>query len=519
MSDTLLQTKASLREMSEPIAFPEPASLKPASLQTYHDGSTSSTATSSTITLWEPSHQLEKGDVEANWSTTRLPTRSTKRRHEVVPKLRYNYMSVYKRLFYLYVLANTVAIIAYTCLRRYPSLAHVSNMSTPIAVNLLVATLTRTECVVNLFFRAALLIPLSTSLRLRRIFAKIYEYGGFHSGAGASTGLWILVLTVQGTRGFIMHEVGLNVVAFIYALGLLTITSIVVSLPPFRAQLHDYFEAFHRFSAWLSLILFWALTGVLTNTLCHRLNQSTATVLLGNPSFWMLLVITFFVILPWARLRRISARPERLSSHAIRMHFTHRSVTPSQALKISTSPLFEWHTFATIPSRDEKSFSIIISNAGDWTSHNIANPRTSYWTRGVPTTGMARVIQLFRKVVIVTTGSGIAPVISNLISAQIAGDAVKCRLIWSTRDPLETYSQEILDEVKRADSDAIIINSKKNKTLKPEEKPDLSAIAYRAYTEYEAEAVIIVSNPYVTYKVKYDMECRGVPAFSPIFDS
>ena len=132
---------------------------------------------------------------------------------------------------------------------------------------------------------------------------------------------------------------------------------------------------------------------------------------------------------------------------------------------------------------------------------------------------MARVIQLFRKVVIVTTGSGIAPVMSNLISAQIAGDAVKCRLIWSTRDPLETYSQEILDEVKRADSNAIIINSKKNKTLKPEEKPDLSAIAYRAYMEYEAEAVIIVSNPYVTYKVKYDMECRGVPAFSPIFDS
>ena len=518
MSDTPLQSEKSVRDMCEPVAFPEPVSLKPA-LQTYYEGSTSSTATSSTVSLWKPSHLSEKDDIEANWSAASLPTRSTKRRHEVVPKLRYNYMSVYKRLFYLYVIANAIAIMVYTCLRRYPTLAHVSNMSTPIAVNLLVATLTRTECVVNMFFKTVLLIPLSTSLRLRRIFAKIYEYGGFHSGAGASTGLWILVLTVQGTRGFIMHEIGLDVVAFIYALGLLTITSIVVSLPPFRAQLHDYFEAFHRFSAWLSLILFWALTGILTNTTCHRLHRSTIEVLFGNPSFWMLLVITFFVILPWARLRRISAQPERLSSHAMRLHFNHRTVTPSQTLKISTNPLFEWHSFATIPSRDEKSFSVIVSNAGDWTSHNIANPRTSYWTRGVPTTGMARVIQLFRKVVIVTTGSGIAPVISNLISAQIAGDPVKCRLIWSTRDPLETYGQELLNEVTKADPGAIIVNSKKNKTLKPEEKPDISAMAYRSYLDYEAEAVIIVSNPHVTYKVKYDLECRGVPAFSPIFDS
>lgn len=201
------------------------------------------------------------------------------------------------------------------------------------------------------------------------------------------------------------------------------------------------------------------------------------------------------------------------------MHFKHRTVTHSQALKISTSPLLEWHTFATIPSRDGKSFSIIISNAGDWTSHNIANPRTSYWTRGIPTTGMARVIQLFRKVVIVTTGSGIAPVISNLISAQIAGDPVKCRLIWSTRDPLETYSQEILDEVYRADPGAIILNSKNTRGLKPEEKPDISAIAYRSYVDYGAEAVIVISNPHVTYQVKYALECRGVPAFSPIFDS
>jgi hypothetical protein len=51
------------------------------------------------------------------------------------------------------------------------------------------------------------------------------------------------------------------------------------------------------------------------------------------------------------------------------------------------------------------------------------------------------------------------------------------------------------------------------------ERQDLVTITHRLYTESEAEAVVIVSNPKLTYKIKYGMESRGVPAYGPIWDS
>jgi glutamine phosphoribosylpyrophosphate amidotransferase len=37
--------------------------------------------------------------------------------------------------------------------------------------------------------------------------------------------------------------------------------------------------------------------------------------------------------------------------------------------------------------------------------------------------------------------------------------------------------------------------------------------------ESGAEAVFIISNPKVTWKVVYGMETRGIPAYGAIFDS
>lgn len=44
-------------------------------------------------------------------------------------------------------------------------------------------------------------------------------------------------------------------------------------------------------------------------------------------------------------------------------------------------------------------------------------------------------------------------------------------------------------------------------------------LTHRLYKEYNAEAVAVISNPKVTYKIIYGLTSRGVPAFAPIFDS
>ena len=44
-------------------------------------------------------------------------------------------------------------------------------------------------------------------------------------------------------------------------------------------------------------------------------------------------------------------------------------------------------------------------------------------------------------------------------------------------------------------------------------------LTYRLVKEFDAEAVAIISNSKLTYKVVYGMMSRGIPAFGAIWDS
>lgn len=104
--------------------------------------------------------------------------------------------------------------------------------------------------------------------------------------------------------------------------------------------------------------------------------------------------------------------------------------------------------------------------------------------------------QVFDKVVIVTTGSGIGPVLSYLVGDKRNG---KCRIIWAGEsisfmrpgqlanisvvpDPICTYGKETVESVKQIDPSAIIWNTRKLG------RPDLVRIAYHYYVEFGAEA-------------------------------
>ncbi|MCJ1413015.1 hypothetical protein MMC19_007116 [Ptychographa xylographoides] len=455
---------------------------------------------------------VEGGKPKKNFAS-RLPE---KRQSRLLRNVRHNVLNVYRRLFLLCVLANLISIVVVVSHHTsIYSLTQAASLVTPISVNILVAALSRTEYVVNLLFTGALFVPKTAPLRLRRILAKIYEYGGVHSGAGLSACLWMIVFTIQMTRAFLLGpSIPTSALALIYLLLGLLVVIAVSAYPTFRRILHNYFEAIHRLAAWTSIALYWALIIVISQAVGNQLGLSLSHVLVVTPSFWILCALTFLVILPWLRLQKVEARPEVLSDHAIRFHFDYIKIGPCQGLRVSTNPLLEWHTFATIPGKTCNDFSILISNAGDWTKSNIHNPASKYWVKGIPVTGFLRTIQLFNKVVIVTTGSGIGPCLSGLRHARQTRSSLQCRLLWSTRDPELTYGQKVLNDVLQADPDAVVINPKSGSP-----RPDLVALAYQLYVESGAEAVFIISNPTLTYKVKYGMECRGVPAYGPIFDS
>jgi len=90
---------------------------------------------------------------------------------------------------------------------------------------------------------------------------------------------------------------------------------------------------------------------------------------------------------------------------------------------------------------------------------------------------------------------------------------VPVRIIWSTKNPVKTYGQEIVDEVLRADKDAVIWDTGERG------RPDLVRMAWRAWKEGGCEVVAVVSNKETAGWVVRELEGRGVRAFGPIWDS
>jgi len=280
----------------------------------------------------------------------------------------------------------------------------------------------------------------------------------------------------------------------------------MTAYPRFRFSSHNTFENFHRWGGWFSLAIFWAEIVLFVHARTPRIGPA----LVKQPAFYFLLISSLHAILPWLRLHRLHVSSEKLSNHAIRLHFT-EPVPLFVGLRISDAPLREWHSFACIPARSGSGGSVLISNAGDWTKRTIQNPKPYYWVKGIPVTGVLCMARIFRKVVVVTTGSGIGPCLAVIQDIPTRG--TKCRVVWSTPSPLQTYGSEICDSVIAVDREAVIIDTRKDG------RPDLTAIAWNLYCREEAEAVFVISNPKLTRKVVYGLEARGVPAFGPIWDS
>lgn len=441
-----------------------------------------------------------------------LPKLPPKRGHRVWRRIRHKLLNTYHRLFFLVVIANTIALVALLVRNRdaHRLTLKLPGSGTAAAANVLAAVLIRQENVINTLYNICCMTPIWWPLRVRRAIAKIYHFGGVHSGCACSAMAWFSLSTAQITMDYVegrLDEPAL--LAVTYLLLTLIVSICIFAIPTFRVYSHNTFEQVHRFAGWTAVGLFWVETLLVSNAQAKLAGADPLGIILVKSAiFWILLGITFLIMLPWVRLRRVDAFPEILSSHAVRIRFTFMKMGPVLGLRITDNPLKEWHAFATIPEKDASSFSVIVSKAGDWTQQQIADPRRQYWVRGVPTTGVIRMAEIFTKVVFVTTGSGICPCLSILNTHSLS-----CRVLWSTPDPLQTYGKSIIDEVLQADPEAVIIDTKISG------RPDMVVLAYQLYLDTEAEAVFVISNPSLTRKVVYGMESRGIAAFGPIWDS
>jgi hypothetical protein len=478
---------------------------------------------------------------------------------------RWNFGSVYRRIFTLAFLGN-IAVLAFLLVQTLiggPRLT-AQGAASAVAANLLTAMVVRNEHLVNALFLVFGTWPRRFPLAMRRLFAKVYSYGGIHSGCAVAATFWYIAFLVLLTRDFLAADLTAirgYILLFSYGIIALLLTILMFAHPRLRVVIHNWFEGIHRFLGWTVVLFFWVQVLLLAADGSAASHVPFGMVLVTNPVFWMLVCITLLVVYPWTRLRKRDVEVEALSEHCVKLNFSYRNAQYGQAIKLADAPLRETHAFATIPNppappppphhctgcacgeeakqaapaglsnAGKTGFSVVISRAGDWTSKIIKNPPKQIYTRGVPQFGVLRVAGLFEPCLVIATGSGIAPCLSLFVEKPDH----PVRIIWSTKSPLKTYGQGVIDAVYRADPNAVIIDTSKTG------RPDLVRIAYRVWeaSRYEGprefalgreptgrkkplgqcEAVVVISNQPVTRKIVYGLESRGVAAYGAIFDS
>mgnify|MGYP001791287986 CR=1 FL=1 len=413
----------------------------------------------------------------------------------------------YQRLFILIILINSYILYKSICSWNWFQVNNIAlnSLARVILLNFALAILIRQQYIVNLLFKAATSVPKSWPLFIRRVCAKVYHFGGLHSSSATMGTIWYCIFVGAIYYGVIngTHEISISILIITPLILVLLIGIVIMALPKIRTKFHNQFEITHRIGGWSVLILFWV-------QMFLFLGQELTTVPFWQKlDFWILILLTISVVLPWLRLKKVPIQITRPSNHVALTSFNY-GVTPfaGSSTALSRNPLLEWHSFANVPSPNQDGFRLTISRAGDWTGQFISDKPEKIWVKGIPTAGVGNVDKLFNKVIWVATGSGIGPCLPHLLLNETPSV-----LIWSTRTPEKTYGDNLVNEIRNVQPNAIIWNTDEKG------KPDLVKLAYKAYSDFNAEAIICISNQSLTQKVVHAMEARGIPAYGAIWDS
>ncbi|WP_305987246.1 hypothetical protein [Roseibium sp. MMSF_3544] len=411
----------------------------------------------------------------------------------------------YRRLYMLVAIINLAVLVAGLRSGQWfeGTAFRLDTIADMALINLSLGILIRQQRIINALFWLATRIPVSWPLWIRWGAGKVFHFGGLHYGGTVAGTLWFafLLFAMASDRLAGSPQVSVITLALSGLMVVLMCLMIGTALSRFRTRFHNAFEKIHRFVGWTVLALFWAQTVSITRDMDVPLTET--------PAFWMLCLITLSIASPWLTLKRVDVGIVKPSNHVVLARFDYGD-TPfaGSSNAISHTPFGEYHAFANIPSPDETGYRLAISRAGDWTGAFIDNPPKKVWVKGITTSGVARIEDLFSQVVYVGTGSGIGPILPHLLKRKVPN-----RLIWSTRSPRETYGDDLVDEIEAHTEKPLIWDTDAHG------KPDLSALALQAVRESGAEAVIVISNQKLTRKVVHDMETLGIPAYGAIWDS
>jgi hypothetical protein len=292
---------------------------------------------------------------------------------------------------------------------------------------------------------------------------------------------------------------------------------ILPALAPIRSRWHNLFEATHRFCGWAVIFSLIAHLCVL-HARPQGLPARNFQVVWAVSGMTIALVVMIFY--HWFLIRPHRASLE-CPSAALTVARLPGTVVAGTFVRVSTSPLLEWHAFscalpdAASVEAGEPKFAILMAGAGDWTKRLAASVAdgsapAKLWVRRVRPPGFMYSIKSYRRaglrVVAVATGAGIAPVLPHIVeSAQLI------HVVWIGRDHRRSYGSQIC-EVLFGLPEVTIFDSGVSG------RPDFQ-VALAAYVSFQASALFVVSNDAFTKICMSESAKRGIPCFGATRDS
>ena len=435
---------------------------------------------------------LEQATSETRWRQDgALATLSASAR--ATPWLLTHWFSLYRWLFIGALGVNALVLTS----PQLRSVALSFGADTPATANMFLAVLLRNELFIRLLHKVLIgacnpaVVPLAVRLRIT---AFLLYMGGLHRGFAISAMLWLGSAVTWHT------PIGATLLLLLAFVALLAIR-------PVREKWHNLFEYSHRYLGWTALIVLWV-DLILKAAGSEPWSQDHLNRLLATASFWFALATSALIAAPWLTVRRVRVTTYAPSSNVIAIKFR-GGLGVGAFGRISRHLLADWHTFALVSQASHsRSHVMVISALGDFTRELVRRPPKTLYVRSVKFLGLPYSLQLYRRAVIITTGAGIAPFLPLLMQAH----APNYHVVWVGRSLSETFGRR-LSEVVLAWPYVTVWDTVQRG------RPDLVALAMRAYREFQAEVIFVGCNPEATRQLVYGCKAMGVPAFGPSGDS
>ncbi|CAM0881694.1 unnamed protein product [Alopecurus aequalis] len=418
--------------------------------------------------------------------------------------------TVYKRLFVLCVVLNAAGLSA----AATGHLPYAKRHAALFAMgNILALTLCRSEAVLRAVFwlTVALLgrpwVPVAVKTGVTSILQSV---GGVHSGCGVSSLAWLVYALVRALED--SHVTPREIVGVASAILALLALSCLAAFPLVRHLHHNVFERTHRFAGLTALALLWVFVVLSAGYDPTTRSYSGLTVasLAKRQELWLTAAITFLTFLPWFTVRRVPVTVTAPSTHASIITFQ-GGVKAGLLGRISRSPLSEWHAFGII-SDDGDTRSMLAGAVGNFTRGLVSDPPSHLWVRRVHFAGLPYLISMYRRVTMVATGSGICVFLSFLMQPSSA----EVSLVWVAKGIDTNYGHEMSAMVANSKILAGRVIVHDTATMG---RPNVAELAVDAARRWNAEAVVVTSNPEGSRDVVSGCKKAGIPAFGPIWDS